>query len=70
MARRSRSASPRTLSHLSDPQLWWYVDDADATCADLMSVASRLASSRMTAVRACLRFHDPAGNTLYMLELR
>ena len=40
----SESADARPFS---DPEFWWYVDDADSACADLTSVASRSPSSRM-----------------------
>ena len=71
MARRSRSASPRTLSQLSNPQMWWYVDGADATCAELAQRGVQIGEQpHDLPFGRVFSFHDPAGNTLYMLELR
>lgn len=53
------------------PELWWYVDDADASHAELAARGVEIVSppadqpfGRTFAVR------DPAGNTLNMLQLR
>jgi predicted enzyme related to lactoylglutathione lyase len=55
----------------SNPQMWWYVDGADATCAELAQRGVRIGEQpHDLPFGRVFSFHDPAGNTLYMLELR
>jgi len=64
----SEDANARTFS---DPEFWWYVDNADSACADLneRGVAIVEQPHDMPFGRV-FSIHDPAGNTIYMLELR
>jgi predicted enzyme related to lactoylglutathione lyase len=64
----SESADARPFS---DPELWWYVDDADAACADLSARSVEIAEQpHDMPFGRVFTIHDPAGNTIYMLELR
>lgn len=54
-----------------DPELWWYVEDADAAHAELVSKGVEIASpledkpfGRTFAIK------DSEGNTVYLLKLR
>ena len=67
----SPSASPPTRATFSDPEFWWYVDDADSACADLTERGVQIAEQpHDLPFGRVFSIHDPAGNTLYMLELR
>jgi predicted enzyme related to lactoylglutathione lyase len=64
----SESADARPFS---DPELWWYVDDADAVSAQLAQrgVAIVEQPHDMPFGRV-FTIHDPAGAAIYMLEPR
>jgi len=64
----SESADARSFS---DPEFWWYVGDADAVCAQLAERGVQIAEQpHDMPFGRVFSIHDPAGNTLYMLELR
>jgi len=64
----SESANARTFS---DPEFWWYVDDADVACADLNGRGVEIAEQpHDMPFGRVFTIHDPAGNILYMLEPR
>ena len=64
----SESANARPFS---DPEFWWYVNDADDACADLNERGVEIAEQpHDMPFGRVFSIHDPAGNTLYMLELR
>ena len=55
----------------AEPELWWSVDDLDATYADLMAkgVKSVEAPSDRPFGRVC-SVSDPAGNTIFLQKPR
>jgi predicted enzyme related to lactoylglutathione lyase len=64
----SESANARPTSN---PQIWWYVDDADATCAELAQRGVQIGEQpHDMPFGRVFTIHDPAGNTLYALQLR
>ncbi len=53
------------------PELWWYVDSADATHAALVKAGVTIASApRDEPFGRTLSITDPEGNTVYMLQPR
>ncbi|HLZ22105.1 MAG TPA: VOC family protein [Ktedonobacterales bacterium] len=55
----------------ADPELWWYVDDADAVHAELVRRGVEIASApKDEPFGRAFSIKDPEGNTLYMLQLR
>lgn len=51
-------------------ELWWFVDDADAACAELAERGVPIASPPADQpFGRTFSINDPAGNTLYMLQL-
>ena len=55
----------------SDPEFWWYVADADSACADLNERGVEIVEQpHDMPFGRVFTIHDPAGNTIYMLELR
>lgn len=61
---------PETAEAPDRIELWWFVDDADATCAELQARGVEIASppTDMPFGRT-FSIKDPAGTTLYMLQL-
>jgi predicted enzyme related to lactoylglutathione lyase len=65
------SAEDPDARPFSDPELWWYVDDADAACATLKERGVEIAEQpHDMPFGRVFTIHDPAGNTLYMLQPR
>ena len=55
----------------NDPELWWYVDDADAACADLAGRGVQIGEQpHDMPFGRVFTIHDPAGNTIYLLQPR
>ena len=51
-------------------ELWWFVDDADATYADFAAKGVPMAQSlKDEPFGRTFAIKDPAGNTLYMMKL-
>jgi predicted enzyme related to lactoylglutathione lyase len=64
----SEDANARTFS---DPEFWWYVDDADSACADLNERGVEIVEQpHDMPFGRVFSIHDPAGNSIYVLELR
>lgn len=54
-----------------NPELWWFVDDADTTYAELIGKGAPVAAEpKDEPFGRTFAIHDPAGNTLYFLQLR
>lgn len=54
-----------------NPELWWLVDDADATYAELKGKGVSIASEPMDLpFGRAFAIHDPAGNTLHFWKQR
>ena len=52
-------------------ELWWFVDDADATYAELVAKDVQVGSQPIDEpFGRTFSLKDPAGNSLYMLQLR
>ncbi len=52
-------------------ELWWFVDDADATYAELAAKDVQVGRQPIDEpFGRTFSLKDPAGNTLYMLQLR
>jgi catechol 2,3-dioxygenase-like lactoylglutathione lyase family enzyme len=52
-------------------ELWWFVDDADATCAQLAAQDVEIASQPTDEpFGRAFSIKDPSGHILYMLQLR
>ena len=52
-------------------ELWWFVDDADATYAELAAKDVQVGGQPIDEpFGRTFSLKDPAGNTLYMLQLR
>jgi predicted enzyme related to lactoylglutathione lyase len=65
------SAEDPNARSFSDPELWWYVDDADAACAQLAQRGVEIAEQpHDMPFGRVFTIHDPAGNTIYMLQPR
>jgi predicted enzyme related to lactoylglutathione lyase len=55
----------------SDPEFWWYVENADAACAEFAGRDVEIAEQpRDMPFGRVFAIHDPAGNTIYMLQPR
>jgi predicted enzyme related to lactoylglutathione lyase len=55
----------------ADPELWWYVKDADAVHAELVRRGVEIASEpKDEPFGRAFSIKDPAGNTMYLLQLR
>jgi predicted enzyme related to lactoylglutathione lyase len=64
----SESAAAKPVSN---PQMWWYVDDADAASADLAQRGVEIGEQpHDMPFGRVFTIYDPAGNTLYLLQLR
>jgi predicted enzyme related to lactoylglutathione lyase len=60
-----------TAHAFSDPEFWWYVDDADAMCAQLAERGVEIGEQpHDMPFGRVFTIHDPAGNTIYMLQPR
>jgi predicted enzyme related to lactoylglutathione lyase len=56
---------------IADPELWWYVEDADATYAALAKAGVTIAGEpKDEPFGRAFSIKDPAGNTVYMLQPR
>ena len=56
---------------VADPELWWYVENADATHAALAKAGVTIASEpKDMPFGRTLSVKDPAGNTIYLLQPR
>jgi predicted enzyme related to lactoylglutathione lyase len=56
---------------VADPELWWYVESADATYAALVKAGVTIASEpKDEPFGRTLAIKDPAGNTIYLLQPR
>jgi predicted enzyme related to lactoylglutathione lyase len=56
---------------VADPELWWYVENADATRAALAKAGVTIASEpKDLPFGRALSVKDPAGNTIYLLQPR
>ena len=65
------SAEDPNARPFSDPELWWYVDDADTACATLKDRGVEIVEQpHDMPFGRVFTLHDPAGATLYMLEPR
>lgn len=54
-----------------NPELWWLVDDADATYVELKGKGVGIASEPMDLpFGRAFAIHDPAGNTLHFWKQR
>ena len=54
-----------------DIELWWFVENADATYAEMTSKGIEIAQERKDEpFGRTFAIKDPSGNTLYMLQLR
>ena len=52
-------------------ELWWFVDDADATYAELIAKDVQIVRKPLDEpFGRTFAIQDPAGNVLYMLQLR
>ena len=64
----SEDANARAFS---DPEFWWYVDDADGACAQLAERGVEIAEQpHDMPFGRVFSIHDPAGSALYMMEPR
>ena len=55
----------------ADPELWWYVDNADATYAALAKAGVTIAGEpKDEPFGRAFSIKDPAGNTVYLLQPR
>jgi len=55
---------------IQNVELWWYVDDADATYADLTAKDVPVAQSlKDEPFGRTFAIKDPSGNTLYIMRL-
>lgn len=54
-----------------DPELWWYVDDADVAHAALVAKGVEIAAPPVDMpFGRTFAIKDPAGNTLYIMQPR
>ena len=62
---------PKPTSEGEGIELWWFVDDADATYAELTAKNVRIGREPIDEpFGRTFSIIDPAGNSLYMLQLR
>jgi predicted enzyme related to lactoylglutathione lyase len=55
---------------IQNVELWWFVDDADATYADFAAKGVPMAQSlKDEPFGRTFAIQDPSGNTLYMMKL-
>jgi predicted enzyme related to lactoylglutathione lyase len=56
---------------IADPELWWYIDNADATYAALVKAGVTIAGEpKDEPFGRAFSIKDPAGNTVYLLQTR
>ena len=56
---------------VADPELWWYVENTDATYAALAKAGVTIANEpKDEPFGRTLAVKDPAGNTIYLLQPR
>ena len=62
---------PKPTAEGEGIELWWFVDDADATYAELVAKEVQIGREPINEpFGRTFSIKDPAGNTLYMLQLR
>ncbi len=60
-----------TTQAFDNPELWWYVDDADATYTALVEAGVEIVGPpKDEPFGRAFSIKDPAGNTIYLLRLR